>query len=191
MHRIHFILFLFVTAIIPAYASPPISELRPNIDKDVPLAYALERYNRLCPDNNPLTEAEVIAAIRNIKIDDPDISPAVLARYQRVVDEKILPAGMHFHMMNAWIVKDTHFDVVWHDLELMPLPLGSGKDPEIGYGYNFRIRARYISSRPLTEEEIARQEETHARIAAAIEQRQKEKEQSEEDTATPPASSCE
>ncbi len=47
-----------------------------------------------------------------------------------------------------------HFDVDWKDLTLTALPPGS-RDPEIGYGFNYRVRARFISSRPLTEQEKA------------------------------------
>ncbi len=123
----------------PSPAEDP--AIREDIDKDIPLAEALRRANQQFPDAQPLTEEEVIAAVRNIKQKHPDIPEDFYRTYQRVVNEHILPRGMYFSQIRGWQTELGHFDVDWKDLTLITLPVGSK-----GPCFNYRIRARFISS---------------------------------------------
>ena len=130
--------------------------MRADIGEDIPLAEAIRRANTQFPDLQPLTAAEVIAAVKMIKREHPDISEAIHRIYIRSVEEGVLPRGVYFSRIPVLVTNTEHFDVDWKDLTLTALPPGS-KDPEIGYGFNYRVRARFISSRPLTEHEKADQ----------------------------------
>ena len=138
----------FILAVVfPEFLWGQDSDTRADIETEIPLAKALEAFNKKYPDRNPLTEAEVIAAIRMIKRKDPEIPDAVLKVYLQVIEKKVLPRGMYFSRRTALIDGDYYYEVDWKDLTLTSLPRGS-IDPELGvHGYNFRIRARYISSR--------------------------------------------
>jgi hypothetical protein len=134
---------------------------RSDIQSDIPLAEAIRRVNRAHPAPQPLTEDEVVAAVGAIKLTKPQISEEVYRIYQRVIDERIIPAGVSFSHVSEWRTQFGQFKVDWLNLNLMPLgPLGR-KDEKMGHGFNYRIRARFISSRPLTQEEQRQmQEET-------------------------------
>jgi hypothetical protein len=86
--------------------------------------------------------------------------------YKRVVRERVLPRGMSLERISQYTLAKEHVVVTvdWTGLKLMPIPDGAKdpkigyKDPEIGFGYTYRIRSRFISSRPMTEEEIVASE---------------------------------
>lgn len=123
-----------------------------DITVEIPLEKAVAAFNVKYPDANPLTSDEVIAAIRSWDRSEHPVSDEVLAIYQRVIKERILPKGMYFsRITNLWDW-DYSYEVDWKDLTLTSLPPFT-KDPVIGFGYNYRIRDRFISSRPLTDEE--------------------------------------
>ena len=124
--------------------------MRADIDKDIPLAEAIRRANKQFPDVQPLTQEEVIAAVRAIKLEHPEIKEAIYEIYQRVIKERVLPKDMYFSHIPAWHTEHGHFEVDWKDLTLRPLPVGTEGEK---IGFNYRIRARFISSRPLTEAE--------------------------------------
>jgi hypothetical protein len=148
MKTLVYVLILLAVS-IPKQAQ---AQMRPDIDQDIPLAKAIKQANRDFPDLQPLTEDEVIAAVRAIKIHDSRISDAVYKVYQRVVKERVLPRGMYFSHIPRWQTKYGHFEVDWKDLTFDPEHAGI-KELRPGTGYNYRIRARFISSRPLTEKE--------------------------------------
>jgi hypothetical protein len=129
-------------------------EMRPGIDKDIPLAEGIRRANEQFACVPPLTEEEVIAAVHAIKLNDPEIKEAIYEIFQRVAKERVLPKGMYFGRIQHWgpSKEGYMFNVDWKDLTLTPLPVGT-KDEKIGYGYGFRLRARFISSHQLTNEE--------------------------------------
>jgi len=131
-----------------------------DITTEIPLEKAVAAFNAKYPDANPLTSDEIIAAIRNWNRTEMPVSDEVLAVYQRVVKERILPRGMYLSRIGIYEDFDYRYEVDWKDLTLTSLPPGT-KDPVIGFGYNYRIRARFISSRPLTDKEKkeAREEE--------------------------------
>lgn len=133
----------------PAVTKAQFDQVRPDIDKDIPLSEGVNRYNAQFPDPQPLTEDEVIAAVRRIKAEHPDITDAVYGVYERVVKEKVLPKGMFFSHMSSLNAEDIHYEVDWKDLTLTPIP-PDRRDEKIGFGFNYRIRARFISSRPAT-----------------------------------------
>jgi hypothetical protein len=144
---------------LPVSARAQNNEMRADIDKDIPLAEAIRRANKQFPDVQPLTEQEVIAAVRAIRLKHPQITEAVYEIYQRVLKERVLPRGMYFSHVPAWHTRYGHFEVDWKDLTLTSLPAQT-KDEKIGYGFNYRIRARFISSRPLTEAEAKEMQES-------------------------------
>jgi len=144
------LLFIPLTVNADSYAIPA---MREDIEHDIPLADAIKEANERYPSRQPLTEDEVIAAVRAMKLKDPDISEAIYKIYQRVANERILPRGMFFSHIGMWTTEYGHFVVDWKDLSLMPLPPGT-KDPDIGYGYNYRIRARFISWEPVEVVEV-------------------------------------
>ena len=119
------------------------SQMRPDIEKDIPLAEAIARANKQFPDTTPLKEEEVIAAVRNLKQKHPEIPDAFYQAYQRVIKERVLPRGMYFSQITGWDTEQGHFEVDWKDLTVITLPVGS-KGPI----FNYRIRARFISARP-------------------------------------------
>ena len=124
--------------------SPDLAEdtqMRADIEKDIPLAEALRQANQQFSDTQPLTEDEVVAAVRNIKQVHPDIPEDFYKTYQRVVNEHVLPRGMYFSHIPGWDTDRGHFKVDWKDLTLITLPVGSK-----GPCFNYRIRARFIAS---------------------------------------------
>jgi hypothetical protein len=88
---------------------------------------------------------------------------AVRDVYLRVVRERVLPKGMYFSRIPVMVTGTLHFEVDWRDLTLTALPAGT-KDAKIGLGYNYRLRARFISSRPLTDEERKENEDRMKQI---------------------------
>ena len=121
--------------------------------KDMPLEKALAEFNETTPGTDPLTMDEVIAAIRVIRVKNPDLHPKIADFYRRVAEEKILPAGMCFTYGDLWLTPNGYRATVdWRDLVLMPIA-GTRKDPDVKIGYGYRIRERFISSRPLSEKE--------------------------------------
>ena len=65
------LLFLF------ALAGLAQAQIRADIDKDIPLTDAIEQANARFSDVQPLTEAEVVAAVRAIKLKQEDIPDSV------------------------------------------------------------------------------------------------------------------
>ena len=63
---------------------------RKDIDQDIPLARAINRANLEFRNEEPLTEEEVIAAIRDIKARHPDMEEAVRRVFERVAKERRL-----------------------------------------------------------------------------------------------------
>jgi len=123
-----------------------------DITKEISLSRAIEDFNKKCPDKNPLTQQEVIAAIRNWNRKEDPVSDTVYAIYNRVVEQQVLPKGMYFSNITKYIGLDYTYEVGWKDL-VFRSPPEDQSDPDIGLGYTYRIRARYISSRPITNEE--------------------------------------
>lgn len=156
-----------ILAITSANALAQDPQIRADINKDIPLAEAVQRANVQFPDVQPLTEQGVVAAVKRIRAKHPDITEAVHDIYMRVIRERVLPRGMYFSRLTVMTTDSDHFDVDWKDLRLTALPAGT-KDPMIGYDFNYRIRARYISSRPLTEGERKAQRDLSMRFDNAL-----------------------
>lgn len=169
--------FMIVALALTALAQAQTREIRADIEQDIPLAEGIRRANEQFPDAEPLTEQEVIAAVQAIKLKCPEIEATTYEVYQRVVQERVLPKGMYFSRITAWHTPDGHFVVDWKDLtlqgrhvamtdeqkgELLKKVFGVNSTkftpviPNQGVvlgGFNYRIRARFISSQPLTEGE--------------------------------------
>ena len=143
-------------------------EVRLDIAKDIPLAEAIRRANEQFPDAQPLTEDEVIAAVRGIKLTHPDIKAEIYEVYMRVVRERVLPKDMYFSRITSYSNPNANgvFQVDWKDLTLRGRIANADESNEIlskvpdnirvsgeGFrlgGFNYRIRARFISSQPKT-----------------------------------------
>ena len=125
---------------------------RKDIDQDIPLARAINRANLEFRNEEPLTEEEVIAAIRDIKARHPDMEEAARRVFERVAKERVLPKGMSFSHISGWETDTDYHHVDWQDLQLDYKEAGI-KDAKKGAGFTFRIRNVILSSRPLSEEE--------------------------------------
>lgn len=160
-------LTLLLTLALLTFSAPAPAEdkeMRPDIDKDIPLAEAIRRANVQFPDAQPLTEEEVIAAVRAIKLTHPDIKADVYEVYMRVVRERVLPKDMFFSRITGWSTQYGAFKVDWKDLAFRGRVANADESAEIlsklpnnikvsspsfrlgGFGY--RIRARFISAEP-------------------------------------------
>jgi protocatechuate 3,4-dioxygenase beta subunit len=122
--------------------------MRTGFEKDIPLTEAVERLNQQFTNVPPLTEEEVIAAVRTIKDKHPDIEEAVYRVYQRVATEKVLPKGMYFEHTDGWTkTRDGHFKNDRTDLTLYYSR--AGIEVKNYDGFSFIIHDRNISFRPL------------------------------------------
>lgn len=147
-----------LTAIILTLAGHAADRMQP-LDKDVPLAEGIQKANEMFPDLQPLTEAEVIAAVKAIKLNHPDIKQDVYDTYMRVVKERVLPKGMYFSRITSWSTEYGRFQVDWKDLclegrvaseterkeMLSKMPYGVKVDKVRVGGFGYRIRARFVS----------------------------------------------
>ncbi len=136
----------------------------------VALSKALTDFNFSYPDNNPLTEEEVIAAIRNMKSTYPEMSDEMFEFFQQVVDKRVLPEGMEFQRSDSLISHGYFFEVDWKDL-VWKTPTKGKPHPELGWGFTLRIRERFISSREMTDEEKAEMERRNNQRASQRRQR--------------------
>ena len=139
----------------PLFGSP--EQMRKNIDAEMPLDEAIAEFNSGCPDPSPLTESEVVASIRNMKSEHPDLSDAMYELYQSVVERRMLPKGMYFKRMTSLTDDEYSYKVQWMDLAWTNIP-HTEKHPNLGWGFNHRIRGRFVSSRELTNEEKENQD---------------------------------
>jgi len=152
---------LFLQA-LPSHATERTQpgEMQP-LDKDIPLAEGIRQANQLFPDAQPLTEDEVIAAVRAIKLIHRGIKPDVYETYMRVVNERVLPRGMYFLRITSWSTEHGRFQVDWKDLCLAGrVPTAEEKRDVVTRslwrvldedairvgGFGYRIRARFVSS---------------------------------------------
>jgi len=147
------VLFLLT---LPTHAADRMTPL----DKDIPLSEGIQLANKEFPDRQPLTEDEVIAAVRAIKLTHPDMKQDVYDTYMRVVKERVLPKGMYFSRITSWNTQYGRFQVDWKDLCLegrvateqerkeslskMPSGMKAEGDVRVG-GFGYRIRARFVS----------------------------------------------
>ena len=128
-------------------------DARPDLDKPIPLAKAVEEFNQKYPDKNPLMEAEVVAAVRAIKVAHPNIPDEFYRLYQKVAAERILPPGFYFSRITRWTTDEWHYEVDWKDLTFRALPQQFPPEKKL-IGFNYRIRARFISSKPRPANEM-------------------------------------
>ena len=173
-----FCMLSLVIAQVPSTALAADHEMREDIDKDTPLAEAINRANQQFHDffgaelseqeYPPLTEEEVVAAVMAIKAKQPEIKDPVLRIYQRIIEERVLPRGMYFGWTTGYAPGPdltVFVKVDWRDLILMPLPIGS-EDSEIGRGYGYRVRDKFV--RPFTKPETIQSLRSHAAVVAGF-----------------------
>jgi hypothetical protein len=124
----------------------------PRAESSTSLADAVTAFNILAQnrpngrDQAPLTEDEVVAAIRGwVRDTTPPATDATYDEFQKIAETRRLPKGAKFVPTDGWNgYRGFRFEVWWVDFEI---PVGEKSH------YNFRIRSRTISSRPLTERE--------------------------------------
>lgn len=116
------------------------AEPRPLVDAiaDLNSKTAKEAIGNLQP---PLTEAEVVAAIRGwVRRARPPATDETYLAFQNVATTGLLPDGARLDYTTSWSYNGYDFDVWWLDLTLM-----TGEKTF----YTFRIRERLIASRPI------------------------------------------
>jgi hypothetical protein len=134
-------------------------------EQATPLADAVRAFNAEAAEDPigktqpPLTEDEVIAALRGIMRELTPMTDEVYNTYQKIAETRTLPPRAELHFTTGWVprLEGFHFTVWWADLSIM-----TGEHA----GYNYRLRDRKISSRPLTEEELEEIKSTQVHKAA-------------------------
>jgi hypothetical protein len=96
----------------------------------------------------PLTDDEVIAAIRVLTRKTTGVTDEVYQAFQKIAETQQLPKGAELSYTTGWTgYRDYHFHVWWINLSIP-----TGENP----GFSFRIRDRKLSSRKLTADEQRR-----------------------------------
>ena len=134
------------------------------LDKDIPLSEGIQQANAFFPDIQPLTEQEVVAAVKAIKLMQPDIETNVYQIYMRIVTDRVWPKGLYFRRITNWNTQYGMTHVDWLDLcledqrlltpeerkeTLASLPKGFvvvNPDNMKTGGYAYRIRSRFVST---------------------------------------------
>jgi hypothetical protein len=88
----------------------------------------------------PLTEDEVVAALRGWDRKQMEVDDPTYAIFQKIADSRNLPRSAKLRFTTGWEYNGYDFTVWWVDLDV-------AKD---GGGYTFRIRDRKISCTPTT-----------------------------------------
>ncbi|MFN3650114.1 MAG: hypothetical protein ACK47B_11095 [Armatimonadota bacterium] len=122
------------------------AEARAEDELPLPLGEAVEAFNRRAAADPvgrtqpPLTEDEVVAAIRGWMRERVEVTDNVFARFQRVAETGRLPEGAEFRFITGWGgFRGFDFEVWWVDLVLR-----TGPDKVFAY----RIRDQKLRSRP-------------------------------------------
>lgn len=105
----------------------------------------------------PLTDDEVVAAIRGwIPKQTPGVTDEIYKQIQEVAESRELPKNTSLSFCSGWTgYRGYAFKVWWVDLTIM----NSDKT-----GYTFRIRDQKISSRKMTQAELAEMKKTDGPI---------------------------
>lgn len=117
-----------------------------------PLSTALRQFQETAArdpigrDETPLTEDEIIAAIRRTTrpLVVPEVSPELFAAFQRIAATRQLPANAAFESLNSYDLGGDYVYDVWSVRIRMTRPDGSS--------YAFILRERTVRSRTLAEE---------------------------------------
>jgi hypothetical protein len=115
-------------------------------DDKRPLSEAIADFNARAAKNEvgkvqpPLSEAEVIAAIRGWDRTRIPVADETYSAFQDIAETGLLPPGAHLRFLTRWTgFKHYDFDVWWADLVITT---GERKT------YTYRIRDQKIASRP-------------------------------------------
>ncbi len=126
------------------------------------LADAVKAFNaeasmdRVGKDQSPLTEDEVVAALRGWIRDKVPASDEIYDAYQTIAETRKLPEGSRLTRTTRWSgYNGYHFTVWWVDLNIR-----TGENT----GYTYRIRDRKITSRPLRDDERQRLQRRRGRF---------------------------
>jgi hypothetical protein len=109
------------------------------------LAEAVKGFNRRAQEDAtgktqpPLTEDEVVAAIRWWDREEEPVTDDVYQAYQAIADTRKLPAGAALYFITRCSDPNSHeVEVWWINLEIVT--------PDTGYG--FRVRHQMLRYRP-------------------------------------------
>lgn len=118
------------------------------LDSAIASFNAKARANEIGREQPPLTEDEVVAAIRWCQRDDhPQAGDAQFAAFKRIADTKVFPSGAQIEVISRFVPDGEVQFNGWSVRVVMP------HEPPNGGTYAFIIRERWIRSRPLTPEE--------------------------------------
>ena len=119
---------------------------------DVSIAEAVKQFNVRAQENAvgktqpPLTPDEVLAAIRGWIPGEHPGCEIFLPRFNKIAETEIIPAGSFLDFIPGWVgYKGYDYKVWWIDLFV---PGTDEQKIAHHWGYNFRLRAQMISSRP-------------------------------------------
>jgi hypothetical protein len=159
--------FATLTALLALAFSGLAQQDMPPFDKDIGLSEGVRLANKHFPNLQPLTDQEVIAAVKAIKLTHPDIKEEVYDQYIRVVRDHVLPKGMSFRRTSSWSTSQGRFEVDWLDLclegrlanaeertkILSKVPSDFKITGEIHVdGFSYRLRAKFVSPIPAETE---------------------------------------
>lgn len=131
--------------------------------QDIPLSDAIARFNRVAGCNEvgrtqpPLTEAELLAAVRDESTYEGTLSDISKSKFRRISNEKLLPKGMFLTFEPGRLNQENGFSVTcWRIIlmtELDKYPL-LPRDEEVNDGKvrEFVVRKQCISSWPDSNE---------------------------------------
>lgn len=140
-----------------AVKASPDSDLNLTRPKDTPLAAAIHGFNekhsgdRIGKDQPPLTEDEVIAAIRwyKTKRNEADLTNEEFQAFQEIADKGVLPDKVEFEVLTGFQPNDRFRFDAWSVRIVMP------RLSKKGWTYGFTIRDRWINSERLAERQIS------------------------------------
>ncbi len=125
--------------------------------KGTPLAAAIHGFNlehqsaRIGKDQPPLTEEEVIAAIRwwKTKRNEADLMNEEFQAFQAIADTRMLPEKVKFEVLTGFQPNQEFVFNAWSVRIVMP------RLSKAGWTYAFSIRDRWINSRRLDDRQIS------------------------------------
>ena len=115
-------------------------------------------------DQPPLTEDEVVAAIRwwKYRRDEAPITNAEFEAFQRIADTRSLPPECKFEVLSNFEPGDGYEYVIWSARTVMP------RTTKPGWTFAFTIRERFVRSRLIDDGTIAWPATAHNGMEAGV-----------------------
>ncbi len=123
----------------------------------IPLAAAIREFNEahmhdaIGKDQPPLTEDEVVAAIRSWQYhrNDAPVTNAEFEAFQQIANTRSLPKGFQFELLTDFEPGDGYRYRIWSVRIVMQ------RTAKPGWTYAFEIRRQYVSCSPIQDESTA------------------------------------